>query len=132
MKPAPTASKAYSMIMKTEKKPLMSKGMVMPENMAYLSQHPSTVSTSVSVGTRNSETVNTNNKSSETAFAVKFQGKGNGFPRKKKPNEERWCTHCQKPGHELETCFAIHGYPDWFKEFKNKRDSVWKWSEEHS
>ncbi|KAF7808476.1 retrovirus-related Pol polyprotein from transposon TNT 1-94 [Senna tora] len=30
-------------------------------------------------------------------------------------------THCNKDGHFEEECFKKHGYPDWFKEMKNRR-----------
>ncbi|KAL0287186.1 UNVERIFIED_CONTAM: hypothetical protein Sradi_7129300 [Sesamum radiatum] len=26
------------------------------------------------------------------------------------------CDHCNKPGHSKDTCFKIHGTPDWYKE----------------
>ncbi|CAI9102499.1 OLC1v1000780C1 [Oldenlandia corymbosa var. corymbosa] len=29
--------------------------------------------------------------------------------------DTRWCTFCQRPGHEKENCFKITGYPEWFK-----------------
>jgi len=24
------------------------------------------------------------------------------------------CSHCNRTGHESETCFALHGYPEWW------------------
>ncbi|KAF7807365.1 uncharacterized protein G2W53_039526 [Senna tora] len=34
---------------------------------------------------------------------------------------DRFCVHCNKPGHLEEACFKKHGYPEWFKEYKNKK-----------
>ncbi|XP_078166104.1 uncharacterized protein LOC144560731 [Carex rostrata] len=31
------------------------------------------------------------------------------------------CTHCGNPKHTKETCFKLHGYPEWWKELKKKR-----------
>jgi hypothetical protein len=30
------------------------------------------------------------------------------------------CTHCGGTRHTKETCFEIHGYPDWWREGKKK------------
>ncbi|KAF7830598.1 uncharacterized protein G2W53_012931 [Senna tora] len=35
--------------------------------------------------------------------------------------KDKYCTHCNVNGHTKETCFKLHGYPDWFKELKEKR-----------
>ncbi|CAH9146566.1 unnamed protein product [Cuscuta epithymum] len=26
------------------------------------------------------------------------------------------CTHCRQKGHEISTCFKLHGYPEWWEE----------------
>ncbi|XP_056847994.1 uncharacterized protein LOC130498558 [Raphanus sativus] len=44
---------------------------------------------------------------SPTAAAI------NSF-RSRDPN--RFCTHCNRKGHEASECFLLHGYPDWFNE----------------
>ncbi|KAL0412552.1 UNVERIFIED_CONTAM: Retrovirus-related Pol polyprotein from transposon RE2 [Sesamum radiatum] len=31
------------------------------------------------------------------------------------------CTHCHKKGHARETCFQVHGVPDWYKTLGDKR-----------
>ncbi|XP_065874722.1 uncharacterized protein [Euphorbia lathyris] len=35
---------------------------------------------------------------------------------------DRFCTHCNKPGHEKDSCFKLHGFPEWFQEFKKKKN----------
>lgn len=32
----------------------------------------------------------------------------------KKDKLDRFCDHCKKQGHTKETCFKIHGFPEWF------------------
>ncbi|KAL0457958.1 UNVERIFIED_CONTAM: Retrovirus-related Pol polyprotein from transposon RE2 [Sesamum latifolium] len=32
-----------------------------------------------------------------------------------------FCDHCQKNGHTKETCFKIHGTPDWYKDLADKK-----------
>ncbi|KAL0448192.1 UNVERIFIED_CONTAM: Retrovirus-related Pol polyprotein from transposon RE2 [Sesamum latifolium] len=45
------------------------------------------------------------------------------FQQRKQYGEKRslYCIHCAKSGHSKETCFKLHGYPDWFKEMTEKR-----------
>ncbi|KAL0313240.1 UNVERIFIED_CONTAM: hypothetical protein Sradi_5723300 [Sesamum radiatum] len=31
------------------------------------------------------------------------------------------CGHCNKPGHSKDTCFKIHGLPDWYKDLNDQR-----------
>ncbi|KAL0366821.1 UNVERIFIED_CONTAM: Retrovirus-related Pol polyprotein from transposon RE1 [Sesamum radiatum] len=37
----------------------------------------------------------------------------------------QYCVHCDRAGHSKETCFKLHGTPDWYKELveKRKRDA---------
>ncbi|KAK4393104.1 Retrovirus-related Pol polyprotein from transposon RE1 [Sesamum angolense] len=42
----------------------------------------------------------------------------------KKPFEDRrsqYCDHCERTGHTRETCFKLHGTPDWYKELNEQR-----------
>lgn len=39
----------------------------------------------------------------------------------KRPGAHYYCTHCKVPGHSMERCFRIHGFPPGFKGFKDKR-----------
>ncbi|KAF7810395.1 UBN2_3 domain-containing protein [Senna tora] len=42
---------------------------------------------------------------------------------RKKEKASRCCTHSSRNGHTADTCFKKHGYPDWFKEYKNQKGS---------
>ncbi|KAL0323615.1 UNVERIFIED_CONTAM: Retrovirus-related Pol polyprotein from transposon RE1 [Sesamum angustifolium] len=46
-----------------------------------------------------------------------------GFQQRKQYVDKRnsYCTNCAKLGHSRETCFKLHGYPDWFKDLTEKR-----------
>lgn len=42
----------------------------------------------------------------------------------KKANQngmDRHCDHCGVDGHMKDTCFKLHGYPDWYNDLKNKK-----------
>ncbi|KAL0312289.1 UNVERIFIED_CONTAM: hypothetical protein Sradi_5628200 [Sesamum radiatum] len=59
---------------------------------------------------------------SGAAYQIRTQGM------KKKPfidKKSLFCEHCQKTGHCKETCFKIHGVPDWYKDLADQRKKVW-------
>ena len=31
------------------------------------------------------------------------------------------CTHCENPKYTRKICFKLHGYPEWWKELKEKK-----------
>ncbi|XP_045787537.1 uncharacterized protein LOC123882926 [Trifolium pratense] len=39
----------------------------------------------------------------------------------KAPSEDGGCTHCGKSRHIRENCFKLHGYPEWWNEYKAKK-----------
>ena len=41
--------------------------------------------------------------------------------RSRDPN--RYCTHCKRTCHEALECFLLHGYPEWFLEQQQHRNS---------
>ncbi|KAF7838786.1 uncharacterized protein G2W53_007268 [Senna tora] len=49
--------------------------------------------------------------------------KGTNFKRKDLSKKDKYCDHCNANGHTRETCFKIHGFPDWFKELREKKGS---------
>ncbi|KAK4386695.1 Retrovirus-related Pol polyprotein from transposon RE1 [Sesamum angolense] len=58
--------------------------------------------------------------------ARSYDGKGPGpknYLKKKGPTDKRnlVCGHCNKPGHSKETCFKIHGVPDWYRDLNDQR-----------
>lgn len=69
-----------------------------------------------------------------SAMPVRNTGQGyNGqndkknFPHKGKPDfknknvGDRYCNFCKVNGHTREVCFKLNGYPDWFKDLKEKK-----------
>ena len=45
-----------------------------------------------------------------------FYGRGNGG-RWNSMKSFRHCDYCNNTGHKKETCFRLHGYPEWFKDY---------------
>lgn len=39
----------------------------------------------------------------------------------KRPGSNYYCTNCKIPGHSIERCFRIHGFPAGFKGYKDKK-----------
>jgi Reverse transcriptase (RNA-dependent DNA polymerase)/GAG-pre-integrase domain/Integrase core domain/gag-polypeptide of LTR copia-type len=45
---------------------------------------------------------------------------------KQKPSSKKQnslCTHCGKKNHTKEDCFKLNGYPDWYPEFKKRKEA---------
>ncbi|XP_065870678.1 uncharacterized protein [Euphorbia lathyris] len=95
--PLPSIHKAYSMIQNVEKQKEVYSDVSQLEIATHTSGNKPNVPTS-SVSTR-------------------------GQKRDSSNKADRFCTNCNKPGHEKDTCFKLHGYPDWFQEFKKKSKS---------
>ncbi|KAK4400618.1 Retrovirus-related Pol polyprotein from transposon RE1 [Sesamum angolense] len=58
--------------------------------------------------------------------ARSYDSKGPGprnYLKKKGPTDKRnlVCGHCNKLGHSKETCFKIHGVPDWYRDLNDQR-----------
>ena len=91
MEPLPSVNKAYSMILHVEKQ--------------------RQVHNSLATGLEN------------TAFLAKG---GTGFKGNNKKAEgikksDLHCTHCNGSGHVRDNCFKLHGFPDWYKEMKDRK-----------
>ncbi|KAF7842363.1 uncharacterized protein G2W53_004661 [Senna tora] len=68
-------------------------------------------------------TYSANSEGSSAMMAKVFQGKNDGtnFKKRDLSKKDKYCDHCKVNGHTRETCFKIHGYPEWFKEMREKR-----------
>ncbi|KAK4392671.1 hypothetical protein Sango_2044900 [Sesamum angolense] len=51
--------------------------------------------------------------------------RGNQYKRNIIDKRQQYCTHCDRSGHTKDTCFKIHGTPDWYKDLveQKRRDS---------
>ncbi|KAF7815825.1 uncharacterized protein G2W53_029794 [Senna tora] len=60
--------------------------------------------------------------SGEGSSAMMVKGKNDGSYSKKKEQskKDKYCDHCRTNGHTRDTCFKIHGYPERFKEMREK------------
>ncbi|XP_065865575.1 uncharacterized protein [Euphorbia lathyris] len=90
--PLPSVNKAYSMLMRIERQRSMS-NTEMKDDFVNLSKSQ-------------------NNKSNTRNGGKKYQNRGQSSDTSK---DDKFCTHCKKPGHEKVDCFKLVGYPDWYK-----------------
>ncbi|KAF7827439.1 Retrovirus-related Pol polyprotein from transposon TNT 1-94 [Senna tora] len=64
-----------------------------------------------------------------SAMMVKSsQGKNDTGPSKRGgvSKKDKYCDHCKVNGHTRDACFKLHGYPDWWKEMKEKKGPMQK------
>ncbi|GAV90875.1 gag_pre-integrs domain-containing protein, partial [Cephalotus follicularis] len=52
-----------------------------------------------------------------------FDDGRNRTAQKTKITKESGCTKCGNPRHTIETCFQVHGYPEWWKELKARKQA---------
>ncbi|KAL2241232.1 UNVERIFIED_CONTAM: Retrovirus-related Pol polyprotein from transposon RE1 [Sesamum indicum] len=95
MEPLPHVDKAYSMVMRVER-----------QRQIHLESMDTGVNTAMYV--RNVE--------HDRSYVYKTFGK-------KKVTDKRHltCESCGKMGHDKDTCFKIHGIPEWYRELSDKR-----------
>ncbi|KAK9143019.1 hypothetical protein Syun_012419 [Stephania yunnanensis] len=65
------------------------------------------------------KTTKINSGSSGSANVHRFAGKGN--QRKFVNKDDMFCDHCKAKRHTKETCFKLHGFPDWYKKDLDKK-----------
>ncbi|KAF7830791.1 Copia protein [Senna tora] len=57
-----------------------------------------------------------------SAMMVRNQNPRNdGDKRRDAAKKDRLCNHCNGTGHTRDTCFKLHGYPDWYNDLKEAR-----------
>ena len=58
---------------------------------------------------------------STPANSLSLNGKYNSTLKSKGPLDGTKCSHCGNSKHTRDTCFKLHGYPDWWHELQAKR-----------
>ena len=48
-------------------------------------------------------------------------GKSNSSFKTKPPSDGMKCTHCGNTKHTRDTCFKLHGYPDWWNDLQARK-----------
>ncbi|KAL2240869.1 UNVERIFIED_CONTAM: Retrovirus-related Pol polyprotein from transposon RE1 [Sesamum indicum] len=96
MDPLPSVDKAYSLVLRVE------------------SQRQRSI---------NIEELNNNAAMMIRGAEYRRETGGKNLQQRKQHMDKRsqYCTHCAKAGHAKETCFKLHGYPEWFKELAEKK-----------
>ncbi|XP_075086203.1 uncharacterized protein LOC142168926 [Nicotiana tabacum] len=106
MSPLPSISKAYSLLQHDE-----SQKENQPPALGFSGD-----SASFSATTTNSAHVNQMNSQHNTR---PYNQRINFDPKRNSPFVS--CKYCKKPGHAVDKCYRLHGFPDDFKFTKNKR-----------
>ncbi|KMY84941.1 hypothetical protein BUMB_04206 [Candidatus Paraburkholderia calva] len=57
----------------------------------------------------------------DTGSSLALISKGEPVKKEKATKGDGGCTHCGNPKHTKDTCFKLHGYPEWWKEMKTKK-----------
>ncbi|KAF7807808.1 uncharacterized protein G2W53_039969 [Senna tora] len=61
------------------------------------------------------------NNNAMVAQSSQSRNDSTGFKKGGQSKKDKFCSHCNMNGHTRESCFKLHGYPEWFKELKEKR-----------
>ncbi|KAF7812032.1 Retrovirus-related Pol polyprotein from transposon TNT 1-94 [Senna tora] len=95
MEPLPSYNKVYSLVARIEKQR--------------------------SIGSATSGTVD----ASALAVNTNYSAKAGGSNKKKEyvKKSDKYCQFCNKSGHMEDACFKKHGYPEWFDEYKKKKNT---------
>ncbi|XP_074354048.1 uncharacterized protein LOC141692976 [Apium graveolens] len=127
MKPLPTIAQTYRLFAQEEQHKELS-SVTQNQAMAFYADKYRT-----NLGSRNYGLNKSNNSSGigrqqiykTEADTSKFGYKANsrtdtsGFKRNQKP--AYFCTNCQIPGHSIERCFRIHGFPPGFQNRQERK-----------
>ncbi|KAL0455042.1 UNVERIFIED_CONTAM: hypothetical protein Slati_0843400 [Sesamum latifolium] len=56
------------------------------------------------------------------SYEQRYNTSPKNFVKKKGPIDKRnlFCSHCNRSGHNKETCFKIHGFLDWYKDLSDQ------------
>jgi gag-polypeptide of LTR copia-type/Retrotransposon gag protein len=111
--PLPTVEQAYARVRREDMRQsvMLGKGQIVPDSMAMISKIPAPHEVN------NSSTLNLNS-------SAKFGSNGNR--NQSQSTMGIGCTHCGNSKHTKDTCFKLHGYPEWWKELKKKRQETGK------
>ncbi|KAL0456881.1 UNVERIFIED_CONTAM: Retrovirus-related Pol polyprotein from transposon RE1 [Sesamum latifolium] len=103
MDPFPSINKAYSMVLRVERQRL-------------INMQTSDTSEGIALHTKWNDRGGAGLRgNSYTMDNTTFKGKG--FIDKR----TQTCLHCGRPGHTKETCFKLHGVPDWYRNLKDQK-----------
>ncbi|KAL0337523.1 UNVERIFIED_CONTAM: Retrovirus-related Pol polyprotein from transposon RE1 [Sesamum calycinum] len=95
MDPIPSVNRAYSMVQSVEKQ---------RQVLMEMTNSEENIAMQVRAGVRK-----------EVGF------RGNQYKRNIIDKRQQYCTHCDRSGHTKDTCFKIHGTPDWYKDLVEQK-----------
>ncbi|CAA0833930.1 Unknown protein [Striga hermonthica] len=106
----PNVNKAYSLVLQEERK-----------RSVHILYPDSAVTAAMAVKTKdfgNRGRGNMMRGRGQNAYGGR--GRGSMLRKSKEERAQLVCEHCGYNGHEQKECFKLHGYPDWYKELKDK------------
>ncbi|KAL0418446.1 UNVERIFIED_CONTAM: Retrovirus-related Pol polyprotein from transposon RE1 [Sesamum radiatum] len=104
MDPFPSVNKAYSMVLRVERQ-------------RTVNMHAGDVGEGVALHTRWNDHKGGNAPRGNIQNIAKGGYRGKGVIDKK----SQTCSHCGRIGHTKESCFKLHGVPDWYKQLKDQK-----------
>ncbi|KAL0397800.1 UNVERIFIED_CONTAM: hypothetical protein Scaly_0228400 [Sesamum calycinum] len=104
MDPFPSVNKAYSMVLRVERQ-------------RTVNMHTGDVGEGVALHTRWNDHKGGNAPRGNIQNIAKGGYRGKGVIDKK----SQTCSHCGRIGHTKESCFKLHGVPDWYKQLKDQK-----------
>lgn len=128
MQPLPNLSQAYRLFAQEQRHKELSQSFYATDSLAFAFNRNNNTNFRPSYGAGSGRSYNTS--TTKQSFNTGFNGPNTGFnnglnagPKKvgNKPGSHYYCTHCKVPGHSIDKCFKIHGYPPHFKENKDKK-----------
>ena len=111
--PLPSVNKVYSMVLRIEKQREVSD--IFSENLENTALF--TRSTFTKPVGRSHGSSRTDHPKGPTRYQIHSSSKGYGSQYDSK-KQFRHCDYCSNDGHVRDTCFRLHDYPDWYKEYK--------------
>lgn len=122
MQSLPKVTDAYRMFAQEEKHKEISQMHSHTEPMAFAAEKRRF---NDNFQSKNTKSRNIGNSQGQTNFQKQgtYKQAGNGA-KIDKPGSKYYCTHCEVPGHSVDRCFKIHGYPPNFRGLKRKAAAV--------
>ncbi|XP_074327310.1 uncharacterized protein LOC141665234 [Apium graveolens] len=120
MQPLPNVSAAFRLFAQEERHKEISHVSNQNESMAFLADRMRGFDNNRSV---NRQGYFSGNNNSNAQFRTNLNGNNSTGNKRSltKPGSNYYCTHCKVPGHSIDRCFKIHGFPANFRGNKDQR-----------
>lgn len=117
MQPFPTVEQAYARVRREDMRQAVMMAHTDTTNAAAMVSHGRKMTSRPPVA-RNENNALQMVSASAASGGVQYS---TGLKARAPPQVIGGCTHCGNSKHTKETCFKLHGYPDWWKELQAKK-----------